>query len=94
MKYVLPAILLVLSAIATGEELDMPSSIKDVKSRHEARLLSLPDVVSVGIGRDENGDPAIIVGLRRLNPETQSRLPTDLEGYPVRIRIVGEIKAQ
>lgn len=72
----------------------MSSSIKDVKSRHEARLLSLPDVVSVGIGRDENGNPAIVVGLRRLNPVTESRLPTELEGYPVRVRIVGEIKPQ
>jgi hypothetical protein len=93
-KYLLPAILLIVSAIASGEELDMPSSIRDVKSRHEARLLTLPDVVSVGIGRDENGNQAIIVGLRRSNPATESRLPTELEGYPVRIRIVGEIKAQ
>jgi len=94
LKYALPAIWIVLIAIAFAEELDMPSSIKEVKSRHEARLLQLPDVVSVGIGRDESGNPAIIVGLKRSNPATESRLPAELEGYPVRSRIVGEIKAR
>ena len=72
----------------------MPPSIKDVKARHEARLLDLPAVVSVGIGRDKNGNPAIIAGLDRPDSETESQLPTQLEGYPVVVRIVGPIKAQ
>ena len=72
----------------------MPPSIKDVKSRHEKRLLQLPGVISVGIGKDENGIPAIIVGLKSSNPQTESQLPTRLEGYPVQVRVVGEIKAQ
>jgi hypothetical protein len=71
----------------------MPSSINDVKARHEAALLRLPDVVSVGIGLDENSNPAIIVGLKRPNPETESQLPTQLQGYTVLVRIVGEIRA-
>lgn len=94
MKYALLVIWIVSIGIAFAEESDMHSSIKEVKSRHEARLLQLPDVVSVGIGRDENGNPAIIVGLNHSNPATESRLPAELEGYPVRLRIVGEIKAQ
>ena len=72
----------------------MPTSIKEVKTQHEARLLQLPGVVSVGVGRDENGNSAIIVGLERPEPETESQLPSRLEGYPVVIRIVGRIKAQ
>jgi hypothetical protein len=47
----------------------------------------------VGIGRDDNGSPAIMVGLVRPNPETESQLPDQLEGYPVDVRIVGQIKA-
>ena len=72
----------------------MPSSIKDVKTKHESRILQLPDMVSVGIGRDKNGNPAIIVGLAHANPETELQLPNHLEGYPVDVRIVGQIKAQ
>lgn len=71
----------------------MKSSINDVKAQHESDLLRLPDVVSVGIGRDDDGNPAIVVGLKRPNPETESQLPAQLQGYTVMIRIVGEIKA-
>ncbi len=94
MKFHLLIILLVLPAISMGEDSNMPPSIKNVKTRHEARLLDLPAVVSVGIGRDENGNPAIIVGLERPDSETESQLSTRLEGYPVVVRIIGRIKAQ
>ena len=87
-------ILLVLTSIAMGEDSNMPHSIKDVKSHHEESLLQLPGVVSVGIGQDENGNPAIIVGLERPDPKAESQLPTQLKGYPVVVRIVGRIKAQ
>ena len=72
----------------------MRPSIKEVKARHEIRLLQLPGVISVGIGKDKNGIPTIIVGLKSSNPETESQLPTRLEGYPVQVRFVGEIKIQ
>ena len=71
----------------------MSDSIKDVKRRHEAGLLQLPGVVSVGIGRDDSGQPAIIVGLTAANPETESRIPKALEGYPVIVQVVGKITA-
>ena len=87
-------ILLVLPAISMGEDGTMPTTIGDVKTQHEARMLQLPGVVSVGIGRDENGNPAIIVGLEGPHSETESQLPVRLEGYPVVVRIVGRIKAQ
>ncbi len=87
-------ILLVLPPFAMSEDSKMPKSIKDVKNQHEERLLQLPGVVSVGIGQDENKNLAIIVGLERPDPETESQLPTRLEGYPVVVRIVGRIKAQ
>ena len=87
-------ILLMLPTISMGEDCGMPATIKEVKTLHEDRMLRLPGVVSVGIGQDENGNPAIIVGLERPHPETESQLPDRLEGYPVTIRIVGRIKAQ
>lgn len=87
-------IVLALPVIAMCEDSDMPNSINDVKAQHEERLLQLPGVVSVGIGQDKNGNPAIIVGLAHPDPETESQLPNRLEGYPVLVRIVGRIKAQ
>jgi hypothetical protein len=86
-------ILLALPAIAMSEDSKMQKSIKDVKTKHEERLLKLPDVVAVGIGQDENGNAAIIIGLERPNPETESKLPNFLDRFPVVIRIVGRIKA-
>ena len=94
MKFHMLTLLLVLPAIAACEEYEMPTSIKDVKTQYEAQLLQLPGVVSVGIGRDENGKPAILVGLVHPNPATESQLPARLGGYPVVIQTVGQIKAQ
>ena len=72
----------------------MPSSIKEVKNKHKARLLALPGVVSVGIGLNKNGQSMIIIGLDGPNAETETQLPAMLEGHPVEARIVGAVKAQ
>jgi len=72
----------------------MTPSIQDVKKKHEVRLMSLPGVVSVGIGRDPQGNPAVIVGLDSPRSETEARIPRLLDGYPLLIRIVGPLKAQ
>jgi len=72
----------------------MPPSIQEVKRKHEARLLGMPGVVSVGIGRDKGGDPAIIVGLDGPRTETVAQLPRSLEGYPVVTQVIGTLRAQ
>jgi len=72
----------------------MPSSIQEVKKQHEARLLDMPGVVSVGMGLDPNGNQAIIVGLDGPRPETKAKIPAMLEDFPVVVQIIGTIKAQ
>jgi hypothetical protein len=72
----------------------MASSIQDVKARHARDLLTVPGVVSVGIGLDAQSREVIVIGLDRPRPETQADLPTQLEGYPVRVEIIGAVKAQ
>jgi hypothetical protein len=69
-------------------------SIQEVKRSHEAGLLALPDVVSVGIGKDKDGHAAIIVGLSRQNPVTRKQIPETLDTYPVVVRVSGSVKAQ
>lgn len=86
------ALLLAVGASGNGGGGMMPS-IEEVKARHERVLMQLPGVVLVGIGRDDQGRPVIVVGLDELRPETQAALPQALEGYPVRVEIVGPIKA-
>lgn len=72
----------------------MSPSIQEVKAKHEDRLLAMPGVVSVGIGRGPDGQSVIIVGLDGPRPETVKQLPKLLDGYPVRVEIIGPVKAQ
>jgi hypothetical protein len=62
MRAIVLVIVLILPLLALGDDLDMPSSIQEVKKQHEARFLDMPGVVSVGMGLDPNGNQAIIVG--------------------------------
>lgn len=71
----------------------MSLSIREIKKKHEARLMALAGVVSVGIGRTSDRQAAIIIGLDRSRPETEKRLPKKLGGYPVRFEIIGPVKA-
>ena len=72
----------------------MSPSIQEVKAKHEDRILAMPGVVSVGIGRGPDGQSVIIVGLDGLRPQTVKQLPKLLDGYPVRVEIIGPVKAQ
>jgi hypothetical protein len=75
-----------------GQESPMQDSVQDVKRRHEAELMAMPGVVSIGIGRDEGGRAVLIIGLERDDPHTRAQLPRRLEGYDVRTEVVGKIR--
>ena len=72
----------------------MPASIRDVKAQHQGRLLALPGVVSVGLGRSPEGEAEIVVSLDRRRPRTMARLPQTLAGYPVRVEVIGQVRTQ
>lgn len=94
MRTIACLIVLMIPLFALGDDLSMPPSIQEVKKQHEASILQLSGVVSVGIGLDPNGNQAIIVGLDGPNPKTQAKIPTALGGFPVVVQIVGPIRAQ
>ncbi len=71
----------------------MLSSIHDVKKKNEKRLLAMKGVVSVGIGQDKEGKPLIVVGLDSPQAQTVVKLPKELEGFPVRVEVIGPVKA-
>jgi hypothetical protein len=56
--------------------------------------MAQPGVVSVGIGRDADGTEVIVVGLDRERPEARAALPSELEGYRVRVQVIGGVRAQ
>lgn len=87
-------VLLMLPLLAMGDHPGMSPSIEQVKSQHESKFLSLPGVVSIGIGLTPDGKQTIIVGLDRPNPDTEAKIPATLKGFPVQVQIIGPIQAQ
>jgi hypothetical protein len=72
-------------------------AIAEVKSRHEERLLALPNVTGVGIG-ERAGEPVIKVFVVEKVPESalapEALVPPSLEGYPVDVEEIGSIEAE
>ena len=71
----------------------MAISIQETKARHTDALMAKPGVISVGIGLDEKGEECIVVGLDRDDVTIRQALPDELDGYEVRVQVVGRIKA-
>jgi hypothetical protein len=76
--------------------------LRAVKAAHEANLMRKANVVGVGIGlRKREGEqadePAIVVSVTHKVPLSQLApddvIPRELEGVPVDIRAVGELRA-
>jgi hypothetical protein len=69
----------------TGER---PTAIEDVIRRHEARLLGLPNVTSVGI-RDLGDRRVVVVFVSRKVPESElgaeEVIPRELDGFQVMV---------
>jgi hypothetical protein len=70
------------------------SDVARTKAQVEAGFLSMEGVVSVGLGRDREGHDAIIVGVRRERSKTAAVLPHDVDGVPIVVEEVGELKAE
>ena len=70
-------------------------AVRKVKVRHEAKLLSVPGVVGVGIGQSEKlpGQAAIEVYVKEPASPMRSQLPSSLDGIEVKILETGEIHA-
>ena len=70
------------------------TKLEAVQARHEARIMSIPGVVGVGIGLAENGkDMALIVYCEKMTPEVVSKVPKSVEGASVRLIESGRFEA-
>ena len=91
----LRALMLMMAILcAVSEALAVTASITEVKSKHESRLLSLPGVISVGIGQAADGRTVIVIGVEDKGSAEGPDLPKQLEGYPVRVDVIGPVRAQ
>ncbi len=54
-------------------------------------LLAMPGVVGTAEGASA-GRPVFVVLIRRDDPELKRSLPARIEGYPVEVRVVGEVR--
>jgi hypothetical protein len=72
-------------------ESESASRISEVLRRHEARLMAIPGVKSIGEGSGSTGEPAIEVGLAHAG--AARLVPHKLEGIEVVTRVVGEVDA-
>lgn len=69
---------------------EMPDAGK-ILTRHAEELMRLRGVMSVGLGRTEDGHPAIVLGLE--NPlQVPMNVPESVEGLPVIHREVGQVR--
>lgn len=67
--------------------------IDAVLADHDRELLAIPGVVGVYVGVLDGQTPCLKVMLARADADLAGRLPSTLEGYPVRSEVTGEIRA-
>jgi ATP-dependent Clp protease ATP-binding subunit ClpA len=65
-------------------------NIEEVRRRALARFMPDEHVVGVAVGEAGSGRPAIVVLADRALPP--GHVPEELEGHPVRVEIVGEVR--
>jgi hypothetical protein len=61
--------------------------------KHRDRLMAIPGVEGIGIGGSDDS-PTVIVMVSRGGAKMRKKLPTKVEGYPVKVEVTGEITAQ
>jgi hypothetical protein len=67
-------------------------TVDEVLQKNQERLMTLPEVVGVGEG-EQDGTPVVVIMVKQMTPELKNSLPRQLDGYPVRIDVTGEVSA-
>lgn len=67
--------------------------LTEVLAAHTPELMAIPGVVGTAESQTKEGRPCILVLLARSTPESRAKLPRQLEGWPVRVEVTGELHA-
>jgi hypothetical protein len=76
-----------------GGQAPTSKSIEATLAAHSDSLMAVPGVVGTAVGVCD-GAPCIRVFLRAPDDAARRRIPAQLEGYPVRVEVTGEIRAR
>jgi hypothetical protein len=66
--------------------------IKKVKNQFEKDWFKIEEIVAVGIGKISSDKLGIIISVKKNLPKIQKLIPSMVNGIPVKIEEVGEIK--
>lgn len=66
-------------------------TIEEALRKHEDRLMALPNVQGVGIGRRDGRDTIKVLVSARVAGQG---IPASLEGYEVEVEVIGTITAE
>jgi hypothetical protein len=65
----------------------------EVLAAHSSELMAIPGVVGTAEGRLADGRPCVLILIARDDAALRARLPRELEGWPVKIEVTGELHA-
>ncbi len=54
--------------------------------------MSIPGVIDVGEGALDDGTPCLLILVIELTDQVRKSVPENIDGYPVKIEVTGEIK--
>ena len=90
------ALVFVMVAAQAIAQNDLPVPRRDINAvlaAHDKELLAIPGVVGVYVGTlEDRRTPCLKVMLAQKNRETERKLPSAIEGYPVVTELTGEIR--
>ncbi len=67
----------------TASEPDRHRTLADIVASESPSLFAIPGVQSVREGRDEDGNPCIVVLVDKVTAEMKKRIPSRLQNVPV-----------
>ena len=67
-------------------------SVHDVKKKYETRIMKIPGVVGIGVGKENELDAVMVLVAERTRL-VDKKVPKQLKGFPVVIQETGVIRA-
>ena len=88
------SIIAIVRAWFSSEERPEVPAVEDVLTRNAEHFMRMKGVLSVGVGRTEDGRPAVVLGLADPMAASVKDLPTEIDGVPVIHRKIGRPEAR
>ncbi len=82
----------IVRAQESARETVKQKTIEEVLAEHTPEWMAVPGVIGTGIGECDR-KPCIKVLVVEASDSLSQRIPKEVEGFPVRIEVTGEIKA-